>query len=251
VGSTALPPGGGSVVLNATTGTNFTYKWFNGSSQVGTDASSYTATTVGSYMVEITNASGCKMISSTIDVTSASNQPSIVTIISPAANATIAGTITISATITDPDGNISLVEYLDGNTVIGSSTTGPYTFDWTNPDNGTHTITIRVTDSNGGITTSSPVTVTSTTTTSTLGLNSISATLYPNPANGYVFVETEMDLSNATFTLVNVLGEEKLLDASLNSNGAQLDVSNLQQGAYVLIITDDTSVIRKKITVTR
>jgi PKD repeat protein len=53
---------GGSVVLNANTGTGLTYKWFNNGTEVATTAS-YTATATGSYTVEVTNASGCKKVS--------------------------------------------------------------------------------------------------------------------------------------------------------------------------------------------
>ena len=247
-GSTAIPAGG-SVTLNANTGSSLTYMWFNGSSQVGIGAS-YVANTAGSYVVEVTNGSGCKATSLATDVNTASNQPSIITITSPTSNATIVGAITIAVNVSDPDGTISMVEYLDGNTVIGKSTSQPYSFDWTNPSAGNHVITVRVTDSNGGITTSAPVFVTASLIAT--GLNSsvsISASVYPNPTNGDVYVETDMDLSNASFRIINVLGEEVTLSSSVNANGARLDVSGLTQGAYILIITEGTSVVRKKITV--
>jgi hypothetical protein len=51
---------GGSVLLTSSTGTS--YKWFNGTIQVGT-ASSYSATTAGSYTVQVTNAAGCSATS--------------------------------------------------------------------------------------------------------------------------------------------------------------------------------------------
>lgn len=60
---------GGSVKLNATDGTS--YKWFNGTTQVGT-AQSYTATTSGLYKVEVANAFGCKTLSSGTQVNAAS-----------------------------------------------------------------------------------------------------------------------------------------------------------------------------------
>ena len=247
-GSTTIPSGG-SVTLNANTGSGLTHKWFNGSTQVGTGVS-YIANTVGSYVVEVTNASGCKAISLATDVNAASNQPSVITITSPTANETIVGAITITVNVSDPDGNITLVEYLDGNTVIGSSTTQPFSFDWTNPGTGSHVITVRVTDSNGGITTSAPVTITSSaTTTGVTHATTISATVYPNPSNGDVYIETVMDLSNATFTVIDVLGKELFLSSSVNANGARVDVSGLAEGAYIIVITEGTSVVRKKITV--
>jgi endo-1,4-beta-D-glucanase Y len=247
-GSATLPAGG-SVTLNANTGSGLTYKWFKGSSEVGTGAS-YTATSAGSYVLEVTNASGCKATSLATDVNAASNQPSVITITSPAANETISGTITITVNVSDPDGTITLVEYLAGTEVIGSSTTEPYSYNWTNPGSGTHVITVRVTDSNGGITTSAPVTITSeSTATGIRGLSTITAHVYPNPSNADIYVETEVDLSNARFTAVNVLGEEVLISSYAHAGGARIDVSGLADGTYILMITEGTSVYRKKITV--
>ena len=59
---------GGSVVLTASPGASLLYKWFNGTTQVGT-AATYTATTAGTYTVEITNASGCKATSAATTIT--------------------------------------------------------------------------------------------------------------------------------------------------------------------------------------
>jgi len=74
-GSTQLTPtitapatpfcAGGSVVLTASAGTF--YKWFNGTTQVGT-AASYMAKSAGPYTVEVTNALGCKAISAVTTV---------------------------------------------------------------------------------------------------------------------------------------------------------------------------------------
>jgi lysophospholipase L1-like esterase len=57
---------GGSVTLTASSGSS--YIWKNGTSQVGT-ASTYKATTAGSYTVEVTDASSCKATSSATVVT--------------------------------------------------------------------------------------------------------------------------------------------------------------------------------------
>ncbi|MCX6180592.1 MAG: T9SS type A sorting domain-containing protein [Bacteroidetes bacterium] len=51
---------GGSVILIASAGSS--YKWYNGSTLLGT-AATYTATSAGNYTVEITNNAGCKATS--------------------------------------------------------------------------------------------------------------------------------------------------------------------------------------------
>jgi hypothetical protein len=61
---------GGSVVLNANTGTGLTYQWFNNASAIsGATAASYTGTTSGSYTVVVTNASSCSSTSAATVVT--------------------------------------------------------------------------------------------------------------------------------------------------------------------------------------
>ena len=250
-GSSTNIPQGGSVVLTASTGTS--YKWFKGSTQIGSNIS-YTATAPGAYSVEVTNANNCSATSLATNVNINSNQPSFITITSPTNNSTVKGAITITATVTDSDGSIVLVEYLDGNTVIGTSTSAPYSFIWNAPTANDHVITIRVTDSNGGITTSAPVTVTSEVAITTTGLysnnsNILNGVVYPNPANGAVYINSDYDLIDASFMLVDVLGNEHIVSHTATGLGAQIDVSNLSSGTYVLIIKIDSSVMRNKITV--
>ena len=57
---------GGSTELTASTGAS--YKWFNGTTQVGT-AATYTANAAGAYTVEVTNAAGCKATSAIKQIT--------------------------------------------------------------------------------------------------------------------------------------------------------------------------------------
>jgi hypothetical protein len=61
---------GGSVVLNANTGTGLTYQWFNNATAIsGATSASFTATTSGSYTVVVTNASTCSSTSTASVVT--------------------------------------------------------------------------------------------------------------------------------------------------------------------------------------
>ena len=61
---------GGSVVLNANTGTGLTYQWFNNATAIsGATSASYTATTNGSYTVVVTNSSTCSSTSTATVVT--------------------------------------------------------------------------------------------------------------------------------------------------------------------------------------
>ena len=68
VGSTTFCQGG-SVVLNANTGTGFMYQWYNNASPIsGATSSSYTANASGSYSVGVTNTSSCSATSSATNV---------------------------------------------------------------------------------------------------------------------------------------------------------------------------------------
>ncbi len=70
---------GGSVVLNANTGTGLTYQWYNNTTIIsGATSSSYTANASGSYTVVVTNTSSCPATSSPIVVTA--NSPNSATI---------------------------------------------------------------------------------------------------------------------------------------------------------------------------
>jgi hypothetical protein len=64
--------------------------------------------------------------------------------------------ISLRATATDPDGNLSGVEFYQGTTLIGSDTTSPYTAIWSGAGLGTYSLYAVAFDSVGLRTTSSP-----------------------------------------------------------------------------------------------
>ena len=60
----------GSVILQANAGTGYTYRWKKGANFLaGQTNQNYTATTKGTYKVEVTNSSGCSKLSASISVT--------------------------------------------------------------------------------------------------------------------------------------------------------------------------------------
>ncbi|MBI3883133.1 MAG: cellulase family glycosylhydrolase [Sphingobacteriales bacterium] len=96
------------------------------------------------------DATGVKSLLSAIHdaiVASTGSGPTVV-ITAPANGAgyTANANITITATATDADG-ISKVEFFNGTTKLGESTTGPsYTYTWNNVPAGTYTINVKATD---------------------------------------------------------------------------------------------------------
>ncbi|HEX8094458.1 fibrinogen-like YCDxxxxGGGW domain-containing protein [Jatrophihabitans sp.] len=81
------------------------------------------------------------------------------TITSPADGTTAYGPVTVTATASD-DQEVASVELLVDGTVVGSSTTAPYSFSWSATTTGSHTLQVRARDAVGNTGTSAPVTVT-------------------------------------------------------------------------------------------
>lgn len=90
------------------------------------------------------------------------NVPPIVAMTSPAANSrfTAPGPITLAAEAQDPDGAVIRVDFLANTTLIGSTTTSPYSIVWRTVAAGEYSLTARAVDSGGATTTSGPVPIT-------------------------------------------------------------------------------------------
>jgi len=90
--------------------------------------------------------------------TGSSNSAPTVALTAPTNNSTATqGTaLTLTATANDSDGSISKVEFFNGSTKLGETTTAPYQLTWTPTIIGNYTLTAQATD-NGGSTTTSAV----------------------------------------------------------------------------------------------
>jgi len=87
------------------------------------------------------------------------NNPPIVSITTPAENATFAAPaeVNLTASAYDFDGTISKVEFLEGTNKFGEALTSPYRVTWTNPPPHNYTLTARATDNGGASSLSVPV----------------------------------------------------------------------------------------------
>ncbi|BFM08441.1 Ig-like domain-containing protein [Halioxenophilus aromaticivorans] len=90
------------------------------------------------------------------------NENPEVALISPTAGASIDANsnITLSANAFDNDGSITKVAFFANGKWLGKDTTKPYTFDWNNVPEGTHTVYARATDNKNGMATSASVKLT-------------------------------------------------------------------------------------------
>ncbi|WP_210490275.1 Ig-like domain-containing protein [Rufibacter aurantiacus] len=88
------------------------------------------------------------------------NTPPTVAITSPSNTTfTAPASISLTASATDVNGTVALVEYFSGTTKLGEAISAPYTVTWTNVMPGTYVLIAKATD-NGGLTaTSQPITI--------------------------------------------------------------------------------------------
>ncbi len=91
----------------------------------------------------------------------ANNQSPAVSITSPANNATFTApaSVTINASASDADGTITRVEFYQGAALLGTDTTAPYSFAWSNVVAGNYSLTARAFDNAGAVTTSTAIAI--------------------------------------------------------------------------------------------
>jgi hypothetical protein len=133
----------------------------------------------GVYMLFVVGNDGVPSVAKMVTVTaSLSNTPPSVSLTAPAdgASYTTPATVSITANASDPGGSVAKVEFFDGATKLGEDLTAPYSYTWTGPSIGGHTITARATDDQNAQTTSAARAI-----TVANGAPSVSLTA---PANG-------------------------------------------------------------------
>src|SRR5256886_2740673 len=129
-----------------------------------------TAGAAGTHGVTATNSGGANWFMHAIAFKAASTggtpadtTPPVVTVTAPANGATVSGTITLTATATDPDSAVSFVQFqVDGANVGAQLTTAPYSLslNTTTLSNATHALTAVAQDPSGNVGTSGAVTIT-------------------------------------------------------------------------------------------
>jgi hypothetical protein len=94
--------------------------------------------------------------------TQAGNRAPTVSLTSPTAGQsfTAPATVNFAATASDPDGTVARVDFLNGSTVVGSDTTSPYTFSWTNVAANTYSVSARAVDNQGATASTTPIPIT-------------------------------------------------------------------------------------------
>ena len=113
-----------------------------------------------------------------------------VTLTNPPANVAIpaGSSISLGASVWDPSGTVSLVQFVQGTTSLGVVTNPPYTLVWTNPATGAYEVSAQATDIGGLVITSSVVSVV---------VDTPPAVGLTNPTNNAVIVPGPMMLAAA------------------------------------------------------
>ena len=108
------------------------------------------------------------------------DRPPTVSITSPTTGQgyTAPAAVTINATASSNTASVTMVEFLQGETVLGEDTTAPYSFAWSNVPAGNYALTARATDSRGVSSTSPAVNV---------SVNDLPAVFIASPAQNAVF----------------------------------------------------------------
>ena len=117
---------------------------------------------VGAHTLQaVATDSNSNTVSSTVVNVTAADLPPSVTVTNPAAGSAVllGSAVTIGASATDDSGVTNVAFYVDG-TLVGSSTTSPYSTSWGVASLGSHALTAVATDNIGQNTTSAVVNVT-------------------------------------------------------------------------------------------
>lgn len=167
-GSVLTAPANISISASAsdTDGSVSKVEFFQGSTKLGEAATApynlaWNGVMNGSYVLTAvaTDNSGQSTTSSPVSIV-INDPPTIsITTSEPESIPTPPATVTIYTDAYDSDGSITKIELFQGATLLGTASTSPFNFQWTNIGSGTYTVTAKATDNRGAVTTSNAVTL--------------------------------------------------------------------------------------------
>lgn len=141
-------------------------EFYRGSSHIGTASSKpyaakWTFVSSGTYVLTARAYQRNGVITTSAPITVRVTSPPAVRLTSPLAGTyATPATLILTAGATDLDGTIARVEFYQGTTLLGQSTTAPYTHTWQGVGQGTYLLTAKAYDNLGVAATSSAVSVT-------------------------------------------------------------------------------------------
>ncbi len=180
--------------------------------------------------------------SASITVTLVANQAPSVTLVSPASgsSAIAPAAFTLTANASDADGTITKVEFYNGTILLGSATSAPYSFSWSNVAVGSYSLTAKATDDRGAQTTTSAATVTvNANQAPTVSLTSPAANSVLTAPTNLILAASAAD-SDGTITQVDFYADGSLLGSSTTAP-YNFSWNNISIGSHSLtaIATDN------------
>lgn len=173
-GTTLLPPATLTVAAEAThkEGTLSQMEIFQNDVSIGTVAVpaglnrftqnvNWTGIASGIYTLTAKATDNSGLVTTSAPVQLIVNDPPMVSLAYPVNNRNFVApaNVYIGANASDTDGSIARIDFYNGATLIGSTTTAPYTFNWPNVPAGSYVLTAIATDNFGGSATSAPVAI--------------------------------------------------------------------------------------------
>ena len=209
----------GTTLLGTVTSPPYQTNWLN------TTPGTYTLTAVA------TDDDGVERTSTPVGVTLDVNDLPVTSNVSPSpvqSKYPEGSTITINATASDNHG-VQSVSFYHGTTLLGTDTTAPFSFAWTNVPAGTHSLTAQATDNLGATGSFAPATIITVVTPTTVTLR--------NTTGGYSgMVDTYIrsDSVNATAGSATTLVIDRVPDTSAL---LKWDLSSIPSTATVLAVS--------------
>ncbi len=243
-GTSAIAPANFVIKASATDndGNISKVEFYAGASLLGQDNTSpysfnWNAVSAGTYVLtaKVIDDLNATATSTAVTVVVTNNSLPTVSITSPTNGATsiAPATIALKASATDSDGSISKVEFYNGVTLLGTVTTGPYTYNWNAVLAGTYTITAKAYDDLNAVTTSTPVTI-------TVNSNSLPTVSIYTPASGTsaiapanFAIKANATDSDGTISKVEFYNGSNLLGTATNSPYT-FDWNAVSTGTYTI-----------------
>jgi len=187
-GAQYIAPDPVTITANASDGNGVItlVQFFDGATQLGQATTrpftiNWNSTPGNHALSAVSTAGGIQNTSAAVNIVVASNLPPVVTITSPADNASqLQGPVTITASASDGDDSVAKVEFYANAAKVGQATNAPFSVTWTNAALGNYSFTAVATDSRGGASTSAVVHL-------TIITNAPPAVAITNPANNSLF----------------------------------------------------------------
>jgi predicted phage tail protein len=220
--------------------------FYAGSTLLGSDTTSpysvpWSNVAAGTYVLtaKATDNAGLSTVSPGVTVTVKANQAPTVSLTSPTSGTTFTApaSIALTASATDSDGTIQKVEFYNGATLLGSSTTSPYYFTWPNVPAGSYSVGAAATDNLGAKTVSAWVDFT-VGATSTLSKAIFTPAVVPDTVSYYLFevFPTSADPNTAAPVASQNLGVPAVVNGEITVD-VGTTISNLAAGSYIATVS--------------